>query len=187
MLAKKASLYHGRKVTFDEYQKLKNDDFQYEIVEGVMRMMAPAPFYEHQSIVLKISARLYFYVEKNDTGIVSIAPRDVKLAEGIVYQPDILFISKERLPINTRKYVDGPPDFVVEVLSAGTLSRDIREKFFHYEKYGVKEYWIINPDDVVSSEFYFLVNGRYKQFYPENNIVQSKVIEKFEIHLDSLS
>jgi len=181
----KAPLYNGKKVSFDEYLKLKEDGFQYEIIEGVMRV-TPAPFSRHQRLILKISYFIEGYLEKNPKGILYIAPRDVKFSKNNTYQPDILYISKERLNINKEEYVDGSPDFIIEILSKGTLSHDTRLKFYDYEKYGVREYWIFDPYNISFSEFYFLQNGKYEQFEPEDNILKSKVIEGFEIDLIQL-
>ena len=181
----KKPLYQGKKVTFCEYQKLKYDGFQYEIIEGVMKV-TPAPFFRHQAILSEIHGLLYIFLKTKPVGIVTIAPRDVKFSEKTTYQPDILFISKERLKISTEPFVDGPPDFIVEILSKGTISIDIRKKFNDYEKYGVKEYWIVNPDDVYLSEFHHLIDGKYEQFEPENNVVKSKIIEGFEVDLTEL-
>ena len=183
--AEKRPLYQGKKVTFGEYQTLKYDGFQYEIMEGVMKM-TPAPFFRHQRLLGYLHIELGLFLRKNPNGIVTIAPRDVKFNEQTTYQPDILYISKDRLKINTKAFVDGPPDYIAEVLSKGTISIDVRKKFIDYEKYGVKEYWIMNPDDVYSSEYYYLLDGQYEQFEPENNVVKSKVIEGFEINLEEL-
>ena len=173
-------LYQGKKVTFDEYQKLKYDGFQYEIIEGVMKV-TPAPFFKHQAILNELTIQLGNFLKQSRKGILTTAPRDVKLDENLTYQPDILYISKERLAINKKSYVDGSPDFIIEILSKGTLRQDVGKKFNDYEKYGVKEYWIINPDSLEVSEFYYLVDDKYEQFEPENNILKSKVIEGFEV------
>lgn len=179
-------LYNGKKVTFEEYQKLKDDGFQYEIIEGVMNLMTPAPFRKHQRIIGKIYYKIELFLELNPIGIVEIAPRDVKLDDHLIYQPDILFISNERIEIDKEQYVDGAPDFIIEVLSEGTFLKDIRKKYDDYEKYGVKEYWIINPDNVRASIFSYLENDKYEQFYPEEEIIKSKVIKGFELNLAQL-
>ena len=183
--AMKKPLYHGKKVTFDEYQNLKYDGFQYEIIEGVMKM-TPAPFDNHQAVILRLAQHMANYLDKNPIGIVRTSPRDVKLDDNLTYQPDILYISKEKLNINKRNYVDGSPDFIIEVISKGTLRYDLGKKFDDYEKYGVREYWIINPDCIAMSEFYYLANGKYEQFESEDNIIKSKIIEGLEINLDQL-
>ena len=181
----KKPLYQGKRVTFDEYQNLKYDGFQYEITEGVMKV-TPAPFFNHQALSGEIYTELKIFLKTKPVGIVCYAPRDVKLDANLTYQPDILYIAKERLSINKKNYVDGSPDFIVEILSKGTLGHDTREKFIDYEKYGVKEYWIIDPDSLEISEFYYLKDGKYEQFEPDNDIVKSKVIEGFEVNLTEL-
>lgn len=180
---KETPLYDGKQVTFEEYQNLQDDGFQYEIIEGVMRMMAPAPFDRHQNIAGKIYYKIEYFLELNSIGIARFAPRDVKLSNKLTCQPDVLFISKDRLEISKEPYVDGAPDFIVEVLSKRTFNVDTKEKFLNYQKYGVKEYWIMNPDDIATSKFYHLVNGKYEEFYPENGVVKSKVIDGFELNL----
>jgi len=178
-------LYHGKKVTFDEYLKLKEDGFQYEIIEGVMKV-TPAPFDKHQAILGYLYFEIEYFLRNNPKGIVRIAARDVKFAENLTYQPDILYISKERLNINKEEYVNGPPDFIIEILSKGTLTLDTRQKFNDYEIHGVKEYWIVEPYNVKLSEFYYLKDGKYEQFELENDIIKSKVIEGLEIDLVKL-
>jgi len=178
-------LYHGKKVTFEEYQKLKYDGFQYEIIEGVMKV-TPAPFDKHQAIIGEVYVLIHNFLKQTLKGIIRLNPRDVKFDDNLIYQPDILYIAKERLNINKRNYVDGAPDFIIEVLSKGTLTFDAGKKFNDYEKYGVKEYWIINPDNLIMSEFYYLVDKKYESFDSENNTVKSKVLEGFEVDLIEL-
>ena len=108
------------------------------------------------------------------------------MSEKCVYQPDILYIANERLSINKCQYVDGSPDFIIEILSIGTWARDTQDKFFDYEKYGVKEYWLLNPSNLFASQFYFLEENCYKAFCPQNNIISSKIIPGFTINLNAL-
>lgn len=74
------------------------------------------------------------------------APTDVLLNENEKPQPDIFFISKERIDIIKEQHVAGAPDLVIEILSPSTASRDRVEKSKIYFTYGVKEYWIVDPD-----------------------------------------
>ena len=61
-------------------------------------------------------------------------------------EPDLIFVRKERLPLLKPTYFDGAPDLVVEVASPESLGRDRGEKFVEYERAGVEEYWLIDPD-----------------------------------------
>ena len=72
---------------------------------------------------------------------------DVYFEETETYQPDIIFISKDRLHIIERERIKGAPDLVIEILSPATAYYDLRKKFKIYEKHGVKEYWIVDPED----------------------------------------
>ena len=78
-------------------------------------------------------------------GRVAIAPVDVILdrERALILQPDVLFVSTERLGI-IRDQVWGPPDLVVEVMSPGTEHRDRTQKLGWYRQYGVRECWLVD-------------------------------------------
>lgn len=132
------------KFTYADYCLLPEES-RYELIEGEL-LMTPSPTLRHQSICTNLEFMLVSHVRKYDLGVVLHAPMDVKLSEHNVVQPDILFIAKERLGITTEHYVAAAPDLVVEVLSPGTRSRDIDIKKRLYGKYGVQEYWIVDPE-----------------------------------------
>jgi len=115
-----------------------------ELVYGVVRE-PPAPRYGHQSLVTHLGALLHVYVRGLDLGEVCVSPVDVVLDEAaaLVVQPDGIFIAKDRLSI-VRERVFGPPDLVVEVLSAGTATRDRTVKLEWYRRYGVRECWLVD-------------------------------------------
>ena len=185
LLTQDKPLYEGKSCNYTESLELVDDGFHYEIIEGVMSVV-PAPLEKHQDILGYIYVELTNFLRQHPMGKVSLAPRDVKLAESLVYQPDLLFIAKERQTISKPQYVDGSPDFIIEILSGATLSRDTRIKFYDYEKYGVKEYWIVNPQDIKHSEFYSLEENHYTPFDPEKNTIYSKVIIGFSLDLVAL-
>jgi Uma2 family endonuclease len=81
---------------------------------------------------------------------VFVAPLDALLSEFDVVVPDLLYISKERSHYLTSKNLQGPPDLVIEILSPSTRRRDQRLKRDLYERVGVEEYWMVDPNgDVV--------------------------------------
>ena len=116
-----------------------------ELAFGVVREPA-APFFSHQAIALRVARLLCDHVEPRQLGRVATAPVDVVLDpdRALVLQPDVLFVATERLTI-IRDQVWGPPDLVVEVLSAGTEAYDRGEKLGWYRRYGVKEGWLVDP------------------------------------------
>lgn len=139
----------GRKkemlLTADDYDKLTPPDSgNYELHNGKIIFMA-SPLYLHQ----RVSARLHYwlmdYLMKTDLGIALAAPMDVYFDEHNVVQPDLLYISNERLSIieNNRK-IKGAPDLVVEILSEGNSPKEMSFKKHLFEYFDVREYWLIN-------------------------------------------
>jgi Uma2 family endonuclease len=118
----------------------------YQLLEGDI-VMAPAPHAGHQRIAARIVHALLNHVVGGGLGEVYFAPFDVYLDDENVVQPDILFISKERLPIVEEKYIKGPPDLVVEILSESSSRRDLIQKRELYARFGVREYWIVSPGE----------------------------------------
>src|SRR5450756_1169623 len=111
-----------------EYLDTEETNKRRELTYGMVRE-PPAPFFCHQSVVLKVARMLCDHVEPRGLGRVGIAPIDVILDRdrALVVQPDVLFVAAERESI-IRDQVWGAPDLVVEVLSAGTVARDRDEQ-----------------------------------------------------------
>jgi Uma2 family endonuclease len=132
------------RLTYADYC-LTPDDERYELLDGEL-LMAPAPIESHQIAVMELGTLLHTFVKARGLGQVFSAPYDVVLSETDVVQPDLLFVSNERAHIRTPANVRGAPDLVVEILSPSTASRDWRDKLDLYAEYGVKEYWLVDPD-----------------------------------------
>jgi len=108
----------------------------------------PAPFWTHQAIVTRLAVLLDAHVRPRNLGRVCVAPVDVVLDRepALVLQPDLLFVSHERMSI-VRQQVWGTPDIVIEVLSTATERRDRTMKVRWYRKYGARECWLVHPRD----------------------------------------
>jgi Uma2 family endonuclease len=129
--------------TYEDYCNLPEDK-RYEIIEGKIHMVpAPVPF--HQRVSRRISLTIESFVSKNNLGEIFYSPIDVVLSETNVIQPDIVFISKDKLSIIGEKYIEGAPDLVIEILSPSTEQKDRTMKLKLYNTFGVKEYWIASP------------------------------------------
>ena len=128
-----------------EYLGTDETNTRRELARGILRE-PPAPFFSHQQIVLRVARLLQDHVEPAGLGRVAIAPLDVILdtEKAIIVQPDVLFVSTERLSI-IRNQVWGAPDLVVEVLSDGTEAHDRVTKLGWYRQYGVRECWFLDP------------------------------------------
>src|SRR3990167_1134525 len=139
------AIIEKKRYTYDDYLKT-SDDRRYELIEGEL-YMTPSPITNHQRISRKIEFLLEKFVTENDLGEVFYAPYDVYLDDENVVQPDIMFISKGRSKIIGEKNLQGAPDLVVEILSESTAYRDLIQKKKLYAKFGVKEYWIVVPEE----------------------------------------
>jgi len=133
------------RLTYEDYCRLPNDGKRYEIINGEL-FVTPSPFRPHQRAVTRLTSRLSIFVQESDIGEVFVAPFDVVFSRFDVVEPDLLYISNARSIILTDKNVQGAPDLVVEVLSESTARVDRSIKLKLYGKFGVQEYWLIDPE-----------------------------------------
>jgi Uma2 family endonuclease len=116
-----------------------------QLIDGGL-IMSPSPTVLHQHIVSSIGRLLGNFVAERDLGIVLVAPIDVELSESQSFQPDVVFVARERMGILGTQKIGGAPDLVVEVLSPSTGYYDLTAKREVYERAGVVEYWIVDPE-----------------------------------------
>jgi Uma2 family endonuclease len=168
------------KHTYQDYLSL-SDDERVELIEGEF-VVAPAPSIEHQSIVRNIATALWLYVRDRKLGKVLWAPTDVVLSPETVLQPDILFVSNQARESFTAANLQGAPDLTIEVLSPGTAVRDKGVKRELYARFGVKEYWIVDPIEESVEVFQFDVEGSEVRQYSKGR-VSSSAVDGFEIEI----
>jgi Uma2 family endonuclease len=149
------------RLNYEDYCLLPNDGKRYEIVDGDL-FVTPSPLQRHQLVLANLLYYLTDFVKKHDLGKVYPAPFDVVFSEYDVVEPDIIYVSKARASVVTEKNIKGAPDFVVEVLSDSTAQIDRTTKLKLYARYGVAEYWIVDPV-AYSAEIYRLVPGGYER------------------------
>ncbi|MBN1313392.1 MAG: Uma2 family endonuclease [Anaerolineae bacterium] len=126
----------------DEFLKLPESNLPTELLHGEV-IMTPAPELKHQELIFSL-AKLIEVLGKE--GTVRLSPVDVYLDDENVVQPDVLWTASDSSCRDMDgKYLSGPPELVVEVLSPGTARQDRGEKYALYEKYGAHEYWIVDP------------------------------------------
>jgi len=144
-----------RRYSVEDYQEW-SDDEKWEIIDGILYDMSPAPRIKHQNIVGNFF--LNFKTHPANPCYTGIAPTDVVLDAYSVVQPDV-FIVCDGGKI-TENNIQGAPDLIVEVVSPGTEVKDRREKKRLYEQSGVKEYLIAFPEREYV-ERYVLEEGQY--------------------------
>lgn len=131
-------------MTYKDFAELPDDGKHYELIEGEL-ILNPTPIPRHQRIAFKIALHLQLYFMEQGGGEAFIAPLDVVLADDVVLEPDVMVIRSERMSIVGETNIQGAPNIVVEVLSDRTRKRDEIVKRKLYERYGVDEYWIVDP------------------------------------------
>ena len=151
-------------------------------------IMSPSPAPLHQRISFELTVQIgIFFKATNNKGFAVSAPMDVYFDDGNVFQPDIIYIAEERKAEIVKDRIEGAPDLVVEILSPSNGYYDLRQKKDLYEKYGVKEYIIIDPIQQ-NAEIYVLKEAWYvldqKVNYPDT--FHSTVLQGFSVDLKQL-
>ncbi len=131
--------------TIEDYELLP-EGAPYQLINGEL-IMSPSPTYFHQTITTNILLTLGNFVKSNDLGRIVSAPLDVRLSDRDVFQPDLVFVRKERLPMTGRDKINIIPDLVIEILSPSNAYYDLTHKKNIYCQYGVEEYWIVDPEE----------------------------------------
>jgi Uma2 family endonuclease len=149
-----------------------------ELVEDNL-IMSPAPSLNHQDVVTLLSGSFVALVRNKKVGRSFVSPIDVYLDEvSNVVQPDIVFVLNENLSILKKDGIHGVPDIVVEAVSPGNRDYDFVKKKDIYEKFGVREYWIVDPD-TRSAVGYALEGGRYVEFCSAVGRIESRLLNEY--------
>lgn len=134
------------KLSYEDYVRFPDDGLRHELIDGE-HFVSPAPIEKHQLVSWNLAWFLADYLRRNRLGQAFTAPYDVLFSQHDVVQPDLIYISNERSAIRTGKNVQGAPDLVIEILSESTRRQDEERKLRLYERCGVREYWIFDPDE----------------------------------------
>jgi Uma2 family endonuclease len=140
--------------------------------------MAASPFYKHQKLIKTISRKLQELVEDRGLGEICISPLDVFLDEtSNAVQPDLIIVLEaNKNIIDPNGHIHGVPDVLVEILSTGNEYHDNVRKKNLYEKFGVKEYWVIEPSAKVSQVFQWNSKG-YILVSEQTAVIKSPLLE----------
>jgi Uma2 family endonuclease len=147
--------------TIMEVYKMLPEGTLAELINGTI-YMSPSPISNHQIILNDINVELVLFLRSQKQGKVLIAPLDVYLDESEnAVQPDIIVLLNDNVKIIKKKgHIHGVPDLLVEVLSKGNNKHDLITKKDLYEKFGVKEYWVVDPETKLAIIF-SLSEGKY--------------------------
>ena len=158
------------------------EDERWEIIDGDAYCMTPAPSIRHQDIVVNLVTQLKQKLSGGPCRTF-VAPTDVVLSEYDVVQPDILVVcDKKKI---TDANIQGAPDLIIEVLSPYTSLKDKREKKALYERFGVREYIIVDPLEQYVERFLFEDDGTYGkgEVFGTQEVLQINSLEGTDINL----
>jgi Uma2 family endonuclease len=131
-------------LTYDDFASFPDDGRRHELVNG-KHVVTPAPVLRHQELSGRIFGAMFVHLRNHPVGAVYAAPMDVILSDKDVVEPDLLFVSNERRAV-LQDWVRGAPDLVVEILSPSSRRTDEVTKRHLYDRFGVREYWVVDPD-----------------------------------------
>jgi Uma2 family endonuclease len=136
----------GVKLTYDEFLLFPDDGKRHELIDGE-HYVTPSPNIRHQRISKRLLVLIDTWLREHPLGEIFYAPLDVIFSNLDVVEPDLLYVSNESAAaLLAGQHVTGTPDLVVEIASPGTRKRDETIKRRLYERSGVTEYWVIDPD-----------------------------------------
>jgi Uma2 family endonuclease len=168
-------------------------DEMVELIKGkIFKSAAAAPRRIHQKVSGNIFTKLHVFLKNKPCDVFS-APFDVRLPVKSKRNEDIFTVVQPGICVicDKSKLDDlgciGAPDMIVEILSPGNNKKDLKNKYEVYEESGVKEYWVIHPNEY-SLLIYTLVDGKYipSRLFTVGDIVQSKCISGFKLDLDEV-
>ena len=148
--------------------------------------MSPSPSFFHQEIVARFHELLRAWVRKHDLGKTGLAPLDMILTPHWVVQPDVFFVSKDRLGI-IQDRLKGAADLVAEVVSSESRRRDRLDNRDLYEQHGVREYWLLDPE-AQTVEVLHLESGAYRLAgrWQPGEIAISHLLNGFQVSVSEL-
>lgn len=175
----------GVEPTIADYRALPDDGPRFQLIEGELLPMTPAPSFRHQALVTELAARSRPFVRERGLGDVVVSPIDVYLGEHDVFQPDLLFVSTRRRDRIAHDGVHGAPDLIVEVLWPSTRHVDLGAKKRAWAAHGVLEYWVVDPADETFT-VYDLQGGRPEGRTRAEGLVESPLLPGFSLDVRGL-
>lgn len=172
-----------KRYTAAEYEMLE-EGAPFQLINSDL-IMSPSPNSFHQILASKLFLTIQTYLVKTNLGgICLFAPLDVALDDANVFQPDLLYISAERKAELIKDRIEGAPDLIIEILSPSTAYYDLRQKKDIYERYGVKEYIIVDPIPQ-NAELYILENSEFvlRQKAGKTEILHSTLLPGLDFEL----
>lgn len=170
-----------RRWTYADYCRIPADRRRHEIVDA-RHFVTPSPSPRHQEVALRLAAQFLRAVESAGRGRVFVAPLDVHLAPGTIVQPDLVVLSNRRRSIVGPKKLTGVPDLLVEILSPSHRTHDTVRKRERYQRAGVRELWLVDPDACTVTQL-VLRQGRYAVVATATDTIAARALRGVRLDL----
>jgi Uma2 family endonuclease len=153
--------HRDTRLTYEDFVRIPDDGNRHEIIDGA-HYVTPSPNQRHQELVARLHLTLGSFLEdRPDRGRIFLSPFDVIFSFHDIVEPDLVFIAADQLDILTDRNIQGTPALVIEVLSPSTRKRDQQVKRKLYERAGVREYWLVDPDLNVVTIYRRVTDGSF--------------------------
>ena len=166
------------KYTHADLLVMPDDGKRREILDGEL-IVSPSPLLLHQRIIRRLFEAIAGYLNRHPIGEIFVSPLDVIFDDLDVFEPDLIFVRSDNRSI-LQDWIRGAPDLVIEVLSPSSTLIDRGPKLKAYARFGVPEYWIVDPD-ARAIEVYRQAEGGYElvSIYDEHDSVTSPLLPEF--------
>ncbi len=147
-----------------------------ELIDGIITM-SPMRNVVHQQVLGEISIRIHQFLKSTRIGEILPGPLDTYLDEhSNAVQPDLqVILEANKQIIEPDGYIHGAPDMILEVIMPESRDHDLITKKELYERFGVKEYWVIDPKDKLAIG-YQLENKAYNEFFKQEGSIHSRLL-----------
>jgi Uma2 family endonuclease len=178
------------RLTYEDFLLFPDDGRRHEIIDGE-HYVTPSPNTRHQELVGRLYFELELYIRGHrGAGRAFLAPFDVIFTRWDVVEPDLLLIAADQAGIITNKNVQGPPALVVEILSPGTRKTDEQVKRRLFNRGGVREYWLVDPELDLIKVFRRQADGSFPRVVEltreAHDILTTPLLSDFNLCLDEL-
>lgn len=146
------------KLTYADLLEFPSDGNRHEIIDG-LHYVSAAPATYHQLVSSRLHYELFAQTAARGLGHVLSAPTDVELGTHDIVEPDLILVSLPRVEIIHPSRIVGAPDLLIEILSPSTRRIDVGRKRERYERCGVGEYWVVDPERRVVDQFHRVGEG----------------------------
>lgn len=170
-----------KKLTWSDIEGLPETHGRTELADGEL-VVTPIPSRNHQRICARLGRAVQDFVDSSGLGEFFMHPVHVVLSEHVHYEPDLCLIGKGRDTDPDGVCYEGIPDLIIEVISESNRSHDTVVKFRDYERFGVGEYWLVDPRDK-HIRIFVLEGGRYQPLgvFTAGENIRSRTLRGFQL------